>query len=260
MKLSDTQAVILSQASQHEQRLAPLPKIPAAARNAVFRSMLKHGLLEEQAAPRQHTGFGWRQDDDGAWIALRITDKGLHAIGIDPHDIAEVDAAAPLPADAPPTAPAGGQDEVGQGAAAPGPEPAHTAPTSARRASLRDAAAVLAAWDDEGDQRQGLPDPTEALHRILAKPASMAHEPDAPRKPREGTKQAAVLAMLRRPEGATIAQICEATGWQQHTVRGFLTGLKKRQGIEVQVLERVRQVGPNKEGAKGSYTVYHVAR
>ena len=58
--------------------------------------------------------------------------------------------------------------------------------------------------------------------------------------------------------GATIAQICEATGWQQHTVRGFFAGLKKRQGIEVQVLERVRQVGPNKEGARGSYTIYHL--
>jgi hypothetical protein len=39
---------------------------------------------------------------------------------------------------------------------------------------------------------------------------------------------------------------------------GFLAGLEKR-GIEVSVLERVRQVGPNKAGAKGSYTVYRVA-
>lgn len=248
MKLSDTQAVILSQASQHEQRLAPLPKLPAAARNAVVRSMLEHGLLEERAAPRQHTGFGWRQDEDGAWIALRITDKGLHAIGIDPDegstgaDTAPTDAEAPAP----------------QGEDAPAPEPAHAAPTSAPRVRLRDAAAVLAAWDDEGNQRQDLPDATEALHRILAKPASMTREPGAPRKPREGTKQEAVLAMLRRPEGATVAQIAEATGWQQHTVRGFFAGLKKRQGIEVQVLERVRQVGPNKEGAKGSYSIYHL--
>ena len=40
--------------------------------------------------------------------------------------------------------------------------------------------------------------------------------------------------------------------------RGFFAGLKKK-GIEVSVLERVRQVGPNKAGAKGSYTVYRVA-
>jgi hypothetical protein len=64
--------------------------------------------------------------------------------------------------------------------------------------------------------------------------------------------------MLRRPEGATVAQIAEATGWAQHTVRGFFAGLKKRQGIEVQVLERVRMVGPNREGAKGSYSIYRI--
>ncbi|MCA3337909.1 MAG: DUF3489 domain-containing protein, partial [Roseomonas sp.] len=74
-----------------------------------------------------------------------------------------------------------------------------------------------------------------------------------------GTKQEVVLAMLRRPEGATVAQIAEATGWAQHTVRGFFAGLKKRQGITVEIAERIRQVGPNKQGAKGSYTVYRVA-
>ncbi|MBR0683280.1 DUF3489 domain-containing protein [Roseomonas eburnea] len=93
---------------------------------------------------------------------------------------------------------------------------------------------------------------------LAGKPPRAPREPGAPRKPREGTKQETVLAMLRRAEGATIAQICEATGWQQHTVRGFFAGLKKRQGIEVQVLERVRQVGPNKEGSKGSFTIYHL--
>ena len=40
--------------------------------------------------------------------------------------------------------------------------------------------------------------------------------------------------MLRRPEGATIAQVIEATGWQPHTVRGAISGaLKKKRGLEV---------------------------
>lgn len=43
--------------------------------------------------------------------------------------------------------------------------------------------------------------------------------------------------------------------WAPHTVRGFLAGLPKK-GITIEVL--VRQVGSNKVGAKGSYTVYHV--
>jgi hypothetical protein len=55
-----------------------------------------------------------------------------------------------------------------------------------------------------------------------------------PMRRRDGTKQATMIAMLRRPEGATIAQISEATGWQPHTVRGAFAGaLKKKLGLEV---------------------------
>jgi hypothetical protein len=117
---------------------------------------------------------------------------------------------------------------------------------------------VLAAWDrgEWENPRHGLGILIDRLRAVLAGPARARREPGAPR---EGTKQDAVLAMLRRPEGATIAQIAEATSWAQHTVRGFFAGLKKRQGIEVQVLERVRLVGPNRKGAKRSYSVYRVA-
>ena len=54
------------------------------------------------------------------------------------------------------------------------------------------------------------------------------------RTPREGTKQATLIAMLRAPDGATIEEIMAATGWQSHTVRGAMAGaLKKRLGLEV---------------------------
>ena len=51
---------------------------------------------------------------------------------------------------------------------------------------------------------------------------------------RENSKQAEVIRMLGRPEGATIAQICAVTGWQAHTVRGALAGaLKKKLGLAI---------------------------
>ena len=54
------------------------------------------------------------------------------------------------------------------------------------------------------------------------------------RTPREGTKQATLIAMLRAPDGATIEEITSATGWQSHTVRGAMAGaLKKKLGLEV---------------------------
>jgi len=54
------------------------------------------------------------------------------------------------------------------------------------------------------------------------------------RTPREGTKQATLIAMLRAPDGATIEEISAATGWQSHTVRGAMAGaLKKKLGLEV---------------------------
>ena len=52
------------------------------------------------------------------------------------------------------------------------------------------------------------------------------------RTPREGTKQATLIAMLRAPDGATIEKITAATGWQSHTVRGAMAGaLKKKLGL-----------------------------
>jgi hypothetical protein len=94
-----------------------------------------------------------------------------------------------------------------------------------------------------------------ALRAALAAEASVSLWTDHPRPPRD-TKQARVLAMLRRDEGATRPQIAEAMGWALHTVRGFLASLGKK-SISIDVLKRVRQLGPNKADVKGGYIVSH---
>jgi hypothetical protein len=52
--------------------------------------------------------------------------------------------------------------------------------------------------------------------------------------PRAGSKGASILALIARTKGATLAEIMEATGWQAHSVRGFLSVATKKQGIQIE--------------------------
>lgn len=67
-----------------------------------------------------------------------------------------------------------------------------------------------------------------------AEPAPVAPTGAPARKTREGSKQAQLIGMLKRPEGASIEEIVAAFGWQAHTVRGAIAGaLKKKLGLDV---------------------------
>jgi len=157
-KLTDTQAVILSAASQRTDRFAlPLPKsLKGGAAHKVVNALVEKGLLKEVKANRKMTDPVWRENDEGQIFTLVITDAGFEAIGI----------------------------EI---------EPKKT--------------------------KTPKPEP---------KPASTE------RKPRDGTKQSLMIDLLKRPGGATLAEIVEANGWQAHTVRGAMAGaLKKKLGLTI---------------------------
>ena len=61
----------------------------------------------------------------------------------------------------------------------------------------------------------------------VAAPASI-DAPAAARKSAKPSKQADVVALLQKPEGASVDEMVAATGWLPHTTRAMLTGLKKK--------------------------------
>jgi len=104
-------------------------------------------------------------------------------------------------------------------------EELHAAPLSGKR--------LLALWNalpgvekrrKVGD-REALIDELWSAIEALPEPQSDAKRP---------SKQDEVIAMLRRPEGATVDEVANATGWQRHTVRGVFSGtLKKKLGLTI---------------------------
>jgi len=60
-----------------------------------------------------------------------------------------------------------------------------------------------------------------------------------PTKSREGSKKAQVIELLRRPDGASLTEVMEATSWQSHSVRGFISGaLIRKESLPVESFKR----------------------
>ena len=192
-KLTDTQLVILSTAAQRaDGAVHPLPKslkLQGGAVASTLKSLLKKGLLAEQAATREATA--WRETPVDGRLMLVITDAGRQAIGVDSERESTKE---PAPSKAPP---------------------------SARRTRVKKTAS-----------------------------SSKASRKAPPPAARPGTKHSLLIDLLSRRHGATIAEAVKATGWQPHSVRGFLSGVVgKKLGLVVKSVKT--DTGERRYSVKG---------
>lgn len=113
----------------------------------------------------------------------------------------------------------------------------------------RPAAAGEPAWRESDEQRMTLvitpaglsaigvePEPADGHEPATANPKPAVRRGNKAKKPADqrNTKQAKLIGMLRCKQGATIAELSEATGWQAHSVRGAISGaLKRKLGLTV---------------------------
>ena len=186
---------------------------------------LKGGALTKVMGSLRNKGLIRVIETDGRPQRLVLTSEGMAAIGVERQD----------------------EDEA--------PEGVTVAATGARPAEAGVQAVEPPAHPTEADSA-ATPAKRKKAKAKSARPGKIA--PTEKPAPRAGTKQALMIELLRRPEGATVEQIAAATGWQHHTIRGAISGaLKKKLGFMVEAT-RTREVGPNQTGAKGSSTVYRI--
>ena len=126
-------------------------------------------------------------------------------------------------------------EEKTQNAAAPEPKPTAKANTKKGKPAGAPARAKTAKKATKAKKGADTAPQASAVAPKKAKAGKRATAAEKPAQAREGSKTAQILDLLKRPGGATLKGIMAASGWQAHSVRGFISGtLGKKLGLAVE--------------------------